>query len=58
MRLDMLAYLDEFFESMARLETKRVSGIYELLKKPSRFLNGNEEEEAPASPPKGTSSGK
>lgn len=57
-RLDMIAYLDEFFESMAQLETKRVSGLFELLKKPSRFLNGNEEEEAPSSTPKGTSSGK
>lgn len=57
-RLDMIAYLDEFFESMTQLETKRVSGIYDLLKKPSRFLNGNEAEEAPGTTPKGTSSGK
>lgn len=57
-RLEMIAYLDEFFEITAQLESKRSADLYELLKKPSRFLNENEEEEAPASTPKGVSSGK
>jgi len=57
-RLEMIAYLDEFFEITTQLESKRVSGIYELLKKPSRFLNRNEEEEAPSSTPKGASAGR
>lgn len=57
-RMEMIAYIDEFFEMTTQLESKRSADLYDLLKKPSRFLNGSEEEEAPTSTPKGVSSGK
>lgn len=59
-RLEMVAYIDEFFEIVTQLESARTSGIFEQLKKPSRFLNPNatEEAETPESAPKSVSTGK
>lgn len=57
-RLEMIAYLDSFFELAADLETKRVAGIYELLKQPSRFLKEEAPEMPDPLPKSGDSSGK
>lgn len=55
-REQMLSYLDEFFEIATQLETSRNTGIYERLKRPSRFIL--QELEAPVAKPKGVSTGK
>ncbi len=54
-RKEMVAYIDEFFEIVAQLESQRSSNLYEKLKKPSRFLN--KEEEAPEIRVKSTANG-